>query len=299
MPVSVAAIIGLSACTRTASSAGEKVGARQVTVSVAPLEYFVANIAGDSVKVTTLMEGGAEPETFQPGMGVMRDLNRSGLLLVTGVLPFERELTSNIRNNASGLKTGDAGRGVEYIYGTHSHEGTHADEHGHEGELGEADPHIWGSVRNARIMAGNTLAFLKEAFPELADYFDGRYNALCARLDSIDASYAERLAGGQVFVIWHPSLSYFARDYGLEQIALNLENKETSPRRLKEATEHAVAHSPAALFIPEGFPTERVATIADALSVTPTEVNFMDADIERQMNRVVDALTSKAGDHGK
>lgn len=272
---------------------------RQVTVSIAPLEYFIRNIGGDSISVNTLMEAGGDPETFQPGMGVMRELSRSGNLLVTGVLPFENKLAADIKGNASGLILGVAGEGIEYMYGTHSHGDIHS--HGPEvaGEEGEPDPHIWGSLRNARIMAANTLRFLKNTYPELSDYLDGRYASLCVRLDSIDKDFSERLRGVDAFVIWHPSLSYFARDYGMEQIALNPENKETSPLRLKEAAEQAVGHSVKAFFIPEGFPRNRVATLSDAMGVEPTEVNFMDADPERQLRAVVDALTSNNAADGE
>ncbi len=265
---------------------------RVVTVSVAPLEYFVTNIGGDSVSVRTLMGAGADPETFQPGMGVMRELNRSGNLLVTGVIPFEKEMVADIEQNAARMKVGVAGNGIEYMYGTHSHDGGHD----HDGDVcegdGDPDPHIWGSIRNAKKLAGNTLEFLKDAFPNLSDYFDVRYAAFHVRLDSIDREFGRRLNGVDAFVIWHPSLSYFARDYGLEQIALNLENKETSPLRLKEAAEHAQRHTVGAFFIPEGFARNRVATLSDAIGVEPTEVNFMDPDLERQLNAVVDALTS-------
>ena len=77
----------VSGCGGGATSSSDNT--RMVTVSVPPLEYFVTAIAGDSVVVNTLMDSGSDPETFQPGMGLMRDVNRSDILMVTGVIPFE------------------------------------------------------------------------------------------------------------------------------------------------------------------------------------------------------------------
>ena len=37
---------------------------------------------------------------------------------------------------------------------------------------------------------------------------------------------------GGSFVVWHPSLSYFARDYGLEQISLEYDGKEVPVGRV-------------------------------------------------------------------
>lgn len=284
----------VSGCGGGATSSSDNT--RMVTVSVPPLEYFVTAIAGDSVVVNTLMDSGSDPETFQPGMGLMRDVNRSDILMVTGVIPFEKGLVAGIERNVPGLKIGDVGEGVEYMYGTHSHshgDALHAwDAHDHN-HAGEPDPHIWSSVKNARIISDNVMVRLSEAYPDLAGYFSGRHGVLKARLDSLDAEYEKRLAAHPSFAIWHPSLSYFARDYGLEQIAFNLENKETSPLRLRQATDHALEHAPAAFFVPAGLPANRVAAISDILGLEPVEVNFMDVDWEGQMELIVDTLVSE------
>ena len=263
---------------------------RVVTVSVPPLEYFVNAIGGDSLTVRTLMDTNSDPETFQPGMGLMKDISRSDLVVVTGVVPFEKEFVSNITSNVQDLKIGDAGRGVDYMYGTHvhSHQGEVSSVHSHKGE---PDPHIWSSVKNARIISDNVYAMLSETYPGLAGYFHARHELLRHRLDSLDAEYERRLAEHPAFVIWHPSLSYFARDYGLEQIAFNLENKETSPIRLREATDNALEHEPSAFFVPEGLPLDRVATISDILGVRPTGINFMDSDWEGHMEWIVNTIS--------
>ena len=54
---------------------------------------------------------------------------------------------------------------------------------------------------------------------------------------AISRAYGKR---GSSFLVWHPSLSYFARDYGLHQIALGgAEHKEVSIPALREAIEEA------------------------------------------------------------
>lgn len=294
------AAVALTACSGNRGGSSQEGNEREITVSVAPLAYFAKAIGGDSVKVRTLLPAGTDPETFQPGMDAMRALNRGGVLAVTGVLPFESEMTEKLKANNADLQLADAGKGIELIYGTHMH--AHA-EHGeaheaheagdaHEHGEGEPDPHIWGSVKNARIIAGNLHATLCGLYPELRPYFTSRYEELDNQLDSIDRAYAVRLEMHPAFVIWHPSLSYFARDYGLEQISFNIENKETSPLRLREATDHALTERPAAFFVPQGLNPERVRAIATSLSLEPTEVNFMSEEWLSQMNLIVDHLTA-------
>lgn len=286
-------------CVSCAGSGGgrqeEGSARREITVTVPPLAFFARAIGGDSIMVSTLLPAGTDPETFQPGMEAMRALHRSAALAVTGVLPFEKEMLSNLRANNGELRVADMSEGMSLLYGTHSHiqsscGDTTVDPHTHL----DADPHIWSSVANARVIARNTARALGELYPGLASYFTQRCDSLVQRLDSLDSSYASRLAGRPAFVIWHPSLSYLARDYSLEQIALNLENKETSPRRLREITDYARGRSPQAFIVPAGLNPERVHAVASAIDLQPVEVNFMSDDWEGEMNRIVNSLAPLA-----
>ena len=86
------------------------------------------------------------------------------------------------------------------------------------------------SVRNARVIASNMLDAMVEADPVNADEYRRRHAELDRGLARMDSSMSARLAPlrGQGFMVWHPSLSYFARDYGLTQIALGGGGKEIS-----------------------------------------------------------------------
>ncbi len=80
--VMAAAILAASSsCSRTAAyQAEESAGIASITVSIPPLEYFAKSIGGDSVDVTTLLPAGADPETFEPGVNVMRALSGAGAI---------------------------------------------------------------------------------------------------------------------------------------------------------------------------------------------------------------------------
>lgn len=283
-------------CTPKGGAQGEA-SVPKVTVSVAPLAYFAQQIGGDSVEVEVLMSAGADPETFQPGMSAMRALNSSQLFLTTGVLPFEQSMLTNLRANTPNLPVVDAGKGITYLYGTH--ENCHHSDHdhtssaSHKHEKGAPDPHIWSSVRNGKVIAANTLGALVAAAPSHKAYYTERYRQLVARLDSLDLAIASQLAPakGSAFVIWHPSLSYFANDYGLEQVAFNVEGKETSSIQLRRQLDSAAQEHPLAFFVPEGLAPERVKTISSHLGLAPTPLNLLSADWEGQMRTVGNALT--------
>ena len=214
------------------SDGGERLN---VAVSIEPLRYFVSAVGGDSVDVSVVMPRGADPETFEPGVTAMKKMHSADVLLTTGLLPFEKRLES--AGSESTLRFG-VSDGVRLIYGTHdaAHHGHGAASGDERHAHGEADPHVWSSVENARIIAGNVVEALVSADPEHGGYYRERGRVLQARLDSLAGVWHQRVApkAGDAFVVWHPALSYFARENGLRQIALNVDNKENSSLRLRD-----------------------------------------------------------------
>lgn len=262
-----------------------------LTVSVAPLAYFAKALGGDSLEVNVLMADGTDPETFQPGVGAMRSLRRSGAFAVTGVLPFERALTEGLGKEKA-VAIYNMSEGVSLMYGTHEH-GHETCEGHHDEELGEPDPHIWSSYRNARVIARNMLDALTELYPSHRRYYRNNYETLDRKLAALDSVAAIKLATAPAFLIWHPALSYFARDYGLRQVSVSSENKENSSRGLKRVLEDAGAASPRAFFVAPGTNSGAVKAVADETGLSPVEVDFMSADWEAHMGKIVATLNAE------
>lgn len=285
-----------SACRRSGADSTNGVERTRVAVSIEPLRYFVSAIGGDSVDVSVVMPRGADPETFEPGVTAMKKMHSADVLLTTGLLPFERRIvgTGTEKGNVYGVA-----EGVTLIYGTHDaghhHGHSAASEYKTHGQ-GEADPHVWSSVENARIIAGNVVDALVSADPDRSGYYQERGRALQARLDSLAGVWSQRMAPkeGTAFVVWHPALSYFAREYGLRQIALNVDNKENSSLRLRDVIEDARSHDAGALFVAKGYNPAQTAPVAEELGVRPVEIDVMSADWEGEMEKVVNAVATPA-----
>ena len=292
----VLTVLSVTGCRNVAGDSGDTTGRTKVAVSIEPLRYFVSAVGGDSVDVSVVMPRGADPETFEPGVAAMKKMHEADVLLTTGLLPFERRIVGS--GSESALLFGVAD-GVGLIYGTHDAAHHHdAGGEGHEAAHahGEADPHVWSSVENARIIAANVVDALVAANPERADYYHERGGLLQARLDSLSGVWAQRMAGkqGAAFVVWHPALSYFARECGLRQIALNVDNKENSSLRLRDIIQDARSHDAGALFVAKGHNPAQTAPVADELGVRPVEIDVMSADWEGEMEKVVNAIATPA-----
>ncbi|MDE5785917.1 MAG: zinc ABC transporter substrate-binding protein, partial [Duncaniella sp.] len=187
----------------------------------------------------------------------------------------------------------DISGGIEVITGTHSYFNCYG---GHTEQHDTPDPHTWSSVKNARVMAANILTALKDIDPENTAYYNANYERFVNRLDSLDASFAARLnrAGKPSFIVWHPSLSYFARDYGLTQIvAGGAENKETSVAAIREAIDKASGTGAKIFFYQKDIDNRHLETVNASIQATEVVINPLSPDWEAELIRTVDALTQQ------
>ncbi|MDE6368541.1 MAG: zinc ABC transporter substrate-binding protein, partial [Muribaculaceae bacterium] len=163
-----------------------------VAVSIAPIGNLVECICGDDYDVVTLLDRGANPETFDPAMSKRAAAEKSDIYLMLDAFPFEKSIAGK-REGAV-----DVTAGVKRLYGTHSH---HDEEECHH----EADPHIWTSAKNMKIIARNIGEAIMKYNPKNSEIYKSRLDSIIAAIDSLDNALTERLGYGthKAFAIWH------------------------------------------------------------------------------------------------
>ena len=137
---------------------------------------------------------------------------------------------------------------------------------------------------------------MTEIDPSNASYYRTNYEHFAARLDSLDNAFAERLAPhkGEAFMVWHPSLSYFARDYGLEQIpAGSADSKEMAMGALKDVIDHAADHNVKVFFLQKDLDGRQAEALGAQLDIEKVTVNPLAYDWETEMTAIVDAIAGK------
>lgn len=268
------------ACTRRAAEEQQPV----LAVSIEPQRKVLEELAGPSYKVVTLLGRGANPETFDPALSERLQLEKAQIFFGTGVLPFEEKLLEA----APGVKYYATSEGMPMLYGTHD---CHDD--GCEGHHHDADPHYWSSTRGIRVMAANMAAALSLQNPDSAGVYAARVSALDTRLDSLDSAMRSRLAQAptKAFAVWHPSLSYFAADYGLEQISVGTDGKELSTKRLREAIDRAAGAGVKVFFFQKEYDSRQAQTINDGIGSRIVTIDPLAYDWDDQLTLIVDELT--------
>ncbi|WP_406656500.1 zinc ABC transporter substrate-binding protein [Methanolobus sp. ZRKC2] len=168
------------------------------------------------------------------------------------------------------------------------HEEEHEDEHDHANESEEEhdhsaesrDPHIWTSPKEAQVMVENIYDGLVEVDPENTDFYTQNKNAYIAELDAADANIRETLAGeeGSSFIVYHPAWGYFADEYSLEQISVEIEGKEPSVQDMQRLIDTAKEKNIKVIFVQSGFSTTSAQTIANEIDGEVVEVDPLAKD---------------------
>lgn len=264
-----------------------------VTVSIQPQRYFLEKIVGDKVEVKCLLANGGNPEIFEPSMTHLMNLENSVAYFMIGNVGFESAIVERVRKNNPELNIYDNSEGVDLLVGTH---GECQHRHHHGGSCSDAvDPHTWSSVKNARVIARNMYESMLEIDSENADYYKRRYERFDAQLDSLDMVLTERLAAknGMAFLVWHPSLSYFAKDYDLLQISVGSEGKESSVQQLQSKIEEAKKHNAKVFFFQQEFDSRQASVVNEQIGAEMVTINPLDYQWDYQMMIIADAIASK------
>ena len=253
-----------------------------IFVSIAPLKPIVEAIVGDDFSVEVLVPAGASPETFEPTPKQFIALNESVMVLSTGLLDFEKSILQRVHDQS---KVINLSQGITTIAGSCSH--THHGKHCHHG----VDPHIWCSPKCIDIMAKNTYNAIVAMVPD-KDYTTA-YSTLNERIKELDSVVTKLCNNSSLpyFIIYHPALTYLARDYNLEQVAIEHEGKEPSAKHLATIIERARCDGMKRVFYQSEFPESSVAIVAEDIGAETVEINPLDENIFENLATIATLIT--------
>ena len=255
-----------------------------LTVTLEPLRYFTEAIAGDQYQVISMLPKGSSPESYDPTPQQLIQLSQSQAYLRIGHIGFEQAWMKKLEANCLEMKVFDTSKGMDLIRG----EGHWHGDHYHEGGV---EPHTWNSTRNASIIADNICQALSELDTEHQAYYQHRTDSLKKIIVQTDLEIRTLLEkADSTFLIYHPALSYFARDYNLKQISIEENGKEPSPAQLKKLIETCRKENAHVVFVQEEFDKRNAQLIADELGVNVITINPLNYDWAEEMKRVAKAL---------
>ena len=257
-----------------------------LTVTIEPLRYFTEAIAGPRYRVVSMVPEGSSPETYDPTPQQLVRLAQSAAYLQVGYIGFEQSWVKKLKANNPDLPFFDTSRGIDLIREEVAHHGhTHA---------GGVEPHIWNSPENVLRMADNICAALCRLDTLHAEEYRERTDSLQRMVRQTDQSIRALLpATGGSFLIYHPALSYFARDYGLTQICIEENGKEPSPAQLQQLIRRCRDEQVRVIFVQQEFDERNARLIAAELGVRLISIHPLSYRWQEEMLKVAQALAGQ------
>lgn len=266
-------IASLTACSGPSVKEEEVKTPLQVTVSIVPQEYFVKRIGGDRVSVNAMIQPGTDPHTYEPKPEQLKTTARSQAYFKIGV-SLEDAWKDRLNSVNQQMLIVDTSQGVDKIPLTAEHDHDHDHHHNHDHDHAKAkteqagkntlDPHIWLSPKRVKAQAKTIYQTLAQLDPGQEAIYRANFEKFSQELDALDQEIRQNLAGikNKKFMVFHPEWGYFAQDYGLEMIAIEIDGNEPSAAQLGQLIKQAKKENIKVIFTQPEFSQKSAETIA-------------------------------------
>ena len=259
-----------------------------VFVSILPQQYFVQRIAGDRYHIEVMIPPGMGHSDYDPTPQQMKELANAKLFFRIGYIVFEDAWMKTIAGNNPALGIINTSIGTDIMQEGESiieiPGNTTTDKHNESG----VDPHIWLSPKEARIQAKHYLDAFIKLDPSGTAFYTKNYTDFINDINKLDDTLKVELAPlkGHKFMIYHPALTYLARDYGLQQISIEYAGKEPTAAYLFKLVDVAKKEHIKVVFIQLQYDTKNAAAIAKEIHARLIQFDHMAPDWLDNMYRL-------------
>ncbi len=281
-------VLLLLACGNS-SKKGAGVGERVLTVTIEPQRFFLEQIVGENFAVNTLVPPGGSPETYEPPPSVMVDLGKSELYFQVGGLGFESAWSQQLEEINPDVAVVNCSQGIDLMEGYgHNHGDKKGDADLHEG----LDPHVWTSPRAMKPFTRRMLEEVVAIDPANEVLYRANYERLVQLIERVDSTVQSLLKDlpSRSFIIYHPALGYFARDYDLHQLSIEFEGKHPSPSQVKELVDIARREKINTILVQKGFDRKNAEVIASEIGAELFVIDPLAYQWDEEMIRVATIL---------
>jgi len=262
-------------------------------VSIPPQAWFVEQLAGEAFQVKIMVGPGESPVTYEPRPRQLEDLSRAVAFLAIGV-PFEEAWMPRIRDLLPRLEVFDVPSGItkrpiDDFSALMGMSRKSDDSHGHP------DPHIWLSPELGKKIAKNITAALIEIDPAGESRYRKNLGLLLTDLSRLQEEIREILGEGKKtpFAVFHPSWGYFCREFGLEQIPIEVRGKEPAPRELQTIMNYLKEKGVRTIMIQKEFSRHAALRIAEVLNGEVITLDPLGRDYPALLKEAAQAAAGK------
>jgi zinc transport system substrate-binding protein len=253
-----------------------------ITVSILPQKYFVEKITGDKYAINVMVPPGASHENYDPTPQQIVDLSKTILYFRIGNIDFENTWISKFTENYPNLKFINLSNGLDLI-------ANHEDDHHH----GQTEPHTWMSPANVKGIAKNIFETMVEIDNKNEKFYNDNYQHFLQEIDSLDKMIENRLKDkkSNSFIIYHPALTYYARDYGLNQLALEVDGKNPSVYHIRSIIDLALKENIKAVLVQKQFDKSKAELIVQEIGGKVIEIDPLNENWSQELTEITIKLS--------
>lgn len=269
------------------SCSSAKTEERGVAVTIEPFRYFVDQLTSEKVPVSVMVPMGSSPATYAPTTSQLMALSSANLYVQAGHLGFEDAWMHRLKELNPEMDILNLSQKISLIKGEDHRHGDHV-------HRGGVDPHIWMSPKIVMNFLPDLKSELIKQFPKEKEIIDANFLKLLTEVESIHNSFLSlsNEVRPKKFMIFHPALTYLARDYGLQQFSIEYEGKEPSPAKLKELIDTANEEKINIIFIQEEFDQRNAEMVREATGAHLIAINPLGYDWPSTMKNIRELLSN-------
>jgi zinc transport system substrate-binding protein len=262
----------------------------RVFVSILPQVTFVKEVGGDRVIVEALVRPGQDPHTFEPTGQQMARLARAAVFFRIGV-PFENALIPRIQGSTRNLLIVDTQAGIPL---------RPLNEEAEHGE-GGPDPHTWMSPLLVKRQAQTIRDALAELDPAGKQSYQANYERFAAELEALHQEIAAALAPfrGKDLFVYHAAYGYFADEFGLRQVAVEIGGAQPSARQLAGLIDRARQEGVKVIFVQPQFSPKGAETLAESIGGAVVPLDPLAEDYLGNMREMTRRIRQAFGEGGQ
>lgn len=270
-----------------------------IYTSMEPYRFIIDNLVPQEYTVKSLLTSGSDPHTFDFTPQNIRDLSEANLYFLSQI-PFEKILIDKVISLNKSLKVFDLTYGIELIYNS---EGTHTtnDPAQENIELLEPDIHLWLSPKNVRKISENAYTALCNFFPEDKERFYSKFTVFKEKLDNLDSKFnkttmliKQKLSLPDSkkipILVYHPFLTYFARDYGFNQVSVEIDGKVPGGKSMLRLIDTIKAEKVKFIIVQPELPLQDIQALVENTGIKVFTLKIIDYDLFQIYSNLNDCL---------
>ncbi len=270
-----------------------------VAVGIVPEATFVERVAGGLVDVVTLIPPGYSPANYQPTAAEMQALSNAKIYFTLQMPTEEANILPKVKDFNEHITIINLREHVQRQHGllqvqSHDHRVTHHNGTSLHDET-MVDPHLWLSPKRAMIMVQTIADELSKLDPDYEDIYQANAKQYIQDLKGLNERVKATLEAleSRAFLIYHGAYGYFADDYDLDMIAIEIGGKKATATDIQGVIEEAKAHGITYVLYQEEFDDSQAQTIAEEIGGKVIKVAPLSADYMDSLGSLVEALTAE------